>query len=434
MPKRTKELSAVEVRRLVTPGFYAVGGVSGLHLRINDGDGRSWILRAVVNGKRRDIGLGGFPDVPLSTAREVARLTREKIRSGIDPVSERIEQRKQYAADQRRGLTFGDAVQRFLDSGKLDALQNAKHRAQWRSTLETYAVAKLGNKPIAEIEVNDIKSVLDPIWMTKHETAKRVRSRLEAFFAWSKVGGIYVGENPAAWKGNLKELMPVFKKDALKQHHPALALDDVCRWFALLNTRAGLAARAMEFLVLTAARSSEIRMATWDEIRFDVKTWIVPASRMKMRREHRVPLTAAMLRLLEDLPRVSGTDLIFPSQRLKPMSDMTLAAVMKRMHASEIMADRKGWIDPVLNRPAVPHGLRSTFRDWVAEKTDYPGDMAEIALAHKVGSAVELAYRRGDMIEKRYEMMVDWGDFLSGAANRHRTAEGLGRGNLRTVS
>lgn len=416
MPKRTKELSAVEVKRLVTPGFHAVGGVSGLHIRINEGEGRSWILRAVVNGRRRDIGLGGFPDVSLSAAREVARAMRDKIRSGVDPVGERIELRKQHAAEQLRGLTFADAVRQFLDSGKLDALQNAKHKAQWQSTLDTYAVAKLGTKPMAEINVNDIKSVLDPIWMTKHETATRVRSRLETVFSWAKVGGIYAGENPAVWKGNLKELMPVLKKEAIKEHHPAVALADACPWFAMLKSRAGLAARAMEFLVLTAARSGEIRMATWDEIRLDAKMWVVPASRMKLRREHRVPLTPTMLRLLESLPRMSETDLIFPSKTLKPMSDMTLAAVMKRMHADATKAGGQGWIDPVLKRPAVPHGLRSTFRDWVAEKTDYPGDMAEIALAHKVGNAVELAYRRGDMVEKRYEMMVGWGNFLSGSA------------------
>jgi integrase len=255
--------------------------------------------------------------------------------------------------------------------------------------------------------------VLDPIWLTKHETATRIRARLEAVFSWAKVSGFHAGDNPAIWKGNLKELMPAINKDIVKENHPALALGDAVAWFAALKIRKGLAARAMEFLTLTAARSQEIRLATWDEIHFDQKLWIVPAAHMKKRREHRVPLTPAMTALLVSLPRMAGTDLIFPPTRSGPMSDMTLSAVMKRMHATEIDAGRKGWFDPVLNRPAVPHGLRSTFRDWVAERTDYPGDLAEIALAHKVGNAVELAYRRGDMVEKRRQMMMDWGAFLS---------------------
>lgn len=413
MPKRTKELSAIEVKRLIEPGFHAVGGVPGLHLRVNDAGGRSWILRAVVKGKRRDIGLGGFPDVSLASAREAARTAREKIRSGIDPVEERAEERKRLAAEHKQGLTVAEAVEKFLTSGKLDTLTNAKHQAQWRSTLETHATPIIGSKPLLEVDVNDIKAVLDPIWLTKHETATRIRARLEAVFSWTKVSGFHAGDNPAIWKGNLKELMPAINKDTVKENHPAIALGDAAAWFAALKTRTGLAARAMEFLTLTAARSQEIRLATWDEIHFDQKLWIVPAAHMKKRREHRIPLTPAMTALLVSLPRMAGTDLIFPSTRSGPMSDMTLSAVMKRMHAKEIDAGRKGWFDPVLNRPAVPHGLRSTFRDWVAEKTDYPGDLAEIALAHKVGNAVEQAYRRGDMVAKRRQMMMDWGAFLS---------------------
>ena len=413
MPKRSKELSAVAVKRLVNPGFHAVGGVPGLHLRVNQGEGRSWILRVVVDGKRKDIGLGGFPDVSLAEARDAARVMREKIRSGIDPVAERAEDRKRLASEQNQKLTFGEAVEKFLTSGKLETLTNAKHRQQWRSTLETYAVPVIGTKPLVDVDVTDIKAVLDPIWTTKHETATRVRSRLETVFSWAKVAGHHVGDNPAVWKGNLKELMPAVNKETLKRHHPAIPLADVVAWFAALKTREGLAARAMEFLTLAAARSQEIRLATWDEIHFDQELWIVPAEHMKLRREHRVPLTPAMITLLTSLPRMAGSNLIFPSPQSKVMSDMTLAAVMKRMHAAEVSAGRKGWVDPTLKRPAVPHGLRSTFRDWVAEKTDYPGDMAEIALAHKVGSAVEQAYRRGDMLVKRRQMMMDWGEFLA---------------------
>lgn len=416
MPKRARELSAIEVKRLVTPGFHAVGGVPGLFLRVNEGAGRSWILRVTVNRRRRDIGLGGFPEVTLAAAREAARAAREKIRAGIDPVEERAEERKRLAAERKLGLTFGEAVEQFLASGKLDTLSNAKHRAQWRSTLETYAVPVIGKKPIAEVSPSDIKAVLDPIWVDKHETATRLRSRVETVFSWAKVAGLYSGDNPATWKGNLKELMPPINKSAIAERHPALALTDAPRWLSSLKTQGGLAARALEFLTLAAARSKEVRLATWDEIHLADELWVVPAAHMKMRREHRVPLTPVMIDLLKTLPRMADSNLIFPSPRSGPMSDATLAAVMKRMHAAETKARRKGWIDPNLKRPAVPHGLRSTFRDWVSERTSYPGDMAEIALAHKVGSAVEQAYRRGDMLEKRRQMMVDWGAYLTGKA------------------
>ncbi|MDT1064376.1 tyrosine-type recombinase/integrase [Paracoccus sp. CPCC 101403] len=405
-------MSAIEVKRLVEPGFHAVGGVPGLHLRINDGDGRSWILRSTVNGKRRDIGLGGFPDVSLAAAREAARGTREQIRSGVDPVEKRKEARRQLVLDQKMGLTMAETIEQYLTSGKLDALSNVKHQAQWRSTLETYAVPLIGKKRLVDVDVADIKAVLDPIWQSKHETATRVRSRLEAVLSWASVNELRTGENPARWKGNLKELMPSFKTAAIKDHQPALRVSDAPAWYSALTQREGTAARALQFLIMTAARSGEIRKAEWSEIHFEEQMWIVPAARMKMRREHRVPLSQPALALLKDLPKMAGTDLIFPSRQLKPMSDMTIAAVMKRMHGSEVANGQLGWIDPVSKRPSVPHGLRSTFRDWVAEKTDYPGDLAEFALAHKVGSAVERAYRRSDMLAKRTKMMTDWAAYL----------------------
>ncbi len=416
MPKKAKELSAIEVKRLVAPGFYAIGGVPGLHLRVNEGEGRSWILRAVVKDARRDIGLGGYPDVSLSAAREAGRVAREKIRGGVDPVEERADARRQIVEDQKLELTFAQVTEQFLSSDKLDALRNAKHRAQWRSTLETYAIPLIGSKRLVDVDVSHIKEVLEPIWQTKHETASRVRSRLETVLSWATVSGMRRGENPARWRGNLKELMPVLNKAAIQEHHPALPITDAAAWFADLRKRDGLAAKAVEFLALTAARSQEVRFATWDEIDLKEDVWVVPAERMKMHREHRVPLTAPVVTLLQSLPRMAGTQMIFPSAKLGSMSDMTLSAVMKRMHQDEITAGRKGWFDPILKRPAVPHGLRSTFRDWIAEKTDYPGDMAEFALAHKVGTAVERAYRRGDMLAKRRQMMQDWAEFIIGVS------------------
>lgn len=413
MSKRAKELSAIEVKRMNQPGFHAVGGVSGLHLRINDGEGKSWILRTLVKGKRRDIGLGGFPDVPLVEARNLARESKESIRAGADPVEERIAARRRAKVEILQGLTFSEAVNDYLGSNKLDGLTNDKHRAQWGSTLRTYAIPHIGHMRLSDITAIDVKAALDPIWAEKHETATRVRMRIETVLTWATVAGHRNGENPARWKGNLSEMLPKFKTTEVQTNHPALPIDLVATWHAALSVREGIAAKALSFLTFCAARSGEVREAMWSEIDLNQKLWTVPAARMKAKKEHRVPLSAAAVALLTDMPRFSDSPYVFPSPRGKAMSDMTLSAVMKRMHTDEIQAGRPGWLDPRLDRPAVPHGLRSTFKDWVSERTDYASDMAEIALAHKVGNAVEQAYRRGDMIEKRRVMMEAWARFIT---------------------
>lgn len=412
MPKRARELSAIEVKRLSAPGFHLVGSVPGLGLRINEGDGKSWILRATVLGKRRDIGLGSYPAVGLADARRKAQEQREKISGGTDPVEERRQLRADALAAQRAGMTFSEAIEVFLGSGRLAALQNAKHRAQWGSTLRTYASAVIGDTRLNDVTARDIQRVLDPIWLTKHETASRLRGRIESVFSWAIVAGHRSGDNPAVWRGNLEELLPKSGKRLDGENHPAVQVREAATWFAALKHQGGLAAQAVAFLALTVARSGEVRMATWKEVDLDAATWIVPAARMKAGKEHRVPLSGPALRILKDLPRMAGTDLVFPSPTCKPMSDMTLAAVMKRMQEAAVKQHRKGWLDAASGRPAVPHGLRSTFRDWAAERTQYPRELAEIALAHSVGSAVEQAYRRGDMIDKRRKMMEDWAVFL----------------------
>lgn len=415
MPKKAKELTALEVKRLLgKPGFHAVGGVSGLYLTVNDRMGSSWILRTKVGTRRKDIGLGGYPDVGLQDARQGAREAKTKVAGGLDPVTVKRAARAALVAQQKAGMTFSEAVDHYLGSNKLDGLTNDKHRAQWGSTLRTYAVPHLGQKRLSDISANDVKATLDPIWTEKHETATRVRMRIEAVLTWATVAGHRVGDNPARWKGNLIEMLPKFKSSEVKQNHPALSLELLAPWYEALSRREGLAARALAFLTLTASRSGEVRDAIWSEIDLDQRVWVVPAARMKAGNEHRVPLCKAAITLLGSLPRFAGSAHLFPSSKGKAMSDMTLSAVMRRMQDDEVAAMRTGWIDPRLLKPAVPHGLRSTFRDWAAERTDYPGDMAEIALAHKVGSAVEQAYRRGDMIEKRRKMMEDWADFVLG--------------------
>lgn len=418
MPRQASELGPIQIKRLAHPGgrnnaTFAVGGVPGLLLQIAPSGARTWLLRTMVAGKRREIGLGGFPAVTLAQARERARDTRDEIRRGIDPVEQRKGARASLAAAQSRGLTFADAVERYL-AAKLDEFRNAKHRKQWRATLDAYAGPVLSKMLVADVAVEDVLRVLHPIWAEKTETATRLRGRIESVLTWATVAGFRKGDNPARWKGNLDALLPKPSKVAKVDNHPALSLADAPAWFGDLRKRSGIATRALEFSALTAARSGEVRGARWSEIDLKARLWIVPKERMKASREHRVPLTGEAVALLEALPRFEGTDVVFPAPRGGELSDMALSACTRRMQAAEEEAGRPGWLDPRSKRPAVPHGLRSTFRDWVAERTNYPGEMAEVALAHRIGNAVEAAYRRGDQLEKRRAMMADWGRFLRG--------------------
>ena len=417
MPRKAKEMSAMAVRKAAHPGgsthhTVAVGGVAGLLLQITPNNSKSWTLRATIGGRRHEIGLGPYPEISLQAARDRAREIRADVRAGIDPLQARREARAAMETARRRSLTFADAVDRFLEA-KDDGSGNAKHRRQWRSTLTTYAVPVIGNMPVDAITTQDVLRVLEPIWRARNATASRLRGRIESVLSWATVAGHRTGDNPARWGGNLKEMLPPPTKTAAA-HQPALKLDDAGRWFDDLRARDGVAFRALEFTALTAARSGEVRGAVWSEIDLDGGMWIVPAARMKMNREHRVPLTDAAVALLRDLPRFSGTDLVFPAPRGGMMTDRPLSAAMRALHDADVDRGGVGYVDRVDGRPAVPHGLRSTFRDWVAERTNYEGQLAEIALAHHVGGAVELSYRRGDQLEKRRRMMSDWSGFLTG--------------------
>jgi integrase len=415
MPKKARELTALDVKRIQHPGHahnatFAVGGVDGLLLQITPSGARSWILRCSVGAKRRHIGLGGYPDVTLAGARERARETRDMIRQGIDPIEHKKATKAALAASQKRGPTFNEAMEKFL-VGKLEEFSSQKHRQQWSATLDAYAAPAVGKMLVADIGVSDVQSILAPIWLTKNETAKRLRGRVEAVLAWATVAGHRSGDNPARWKGNLDAILPKPSKVQQVTHHPALQIDDAPEWFADVKSRSGFATRALEFMALTCARSGEIRGAVWTEINLETRLWIIPATRMKAGREHRVPLTSDAVALLEAMDRMEGSEYVFPAVRGGMLSDAALSACMKRIN----QAKTNGYLDRVSGRPAVPHGLRSTFRDWVAERTEYPREMAEIQLAHAVGSEVERAYRRGDMIEKRRAMMARWRAFLGGS-------------------
>lgn len=399
MARKASELGALVVSRLREPGLHAVGGVSGLYLQVVASGARSWILRATIGGKRRDMGLGGFPDVTLAIAREKAREARAKIEQGADPILERERALSVLRAEQAKSMTFEAAALALIDA-KSDEWRNAKHRAQWSASLETYAYPIIGKLQVGDVGQAHVLNVLQPIWKDKTETANRLRGRIEQVLDWARVRGFREGENPARWRGHLDKLLPAPAKIARVVHHRALTIDAMPNFMGDLRQRKGIAPRALEFLVLTAARSGEVRGATWSEIDMGAAVWTVPAERMKAHKEHRVPLSPQALALLASLPRIDGNELVFPAPRGGVLSDMTLTAVMRRMELD-----------------AVPHGMRSTFRDWTAERTNYPREVAEMALAHTIGNAVEAAYRRGDLFTKRAEMMAAWSIFCLGANN-----------------
>ena len=307
-------------------------------------------------------------------------------------------------------MTFDKAAAQFITS-KQREFKNVKHRAQWASTLETYASPVLGNVPADQIELAHIVKVLDPIWITKTETSTRQRGRIESVLAYAMASGFRVGDNPARWRGNLDVVPPKPRKVTKAENFPALPFERMPEFMADLRQRDGIAVRALEFAILTAARSGEVRGATWDEIDLDAKRWTIPAKRMKADRAHVVPLCASAVRLLKQLPRMEGNDHILPAPRGGKLSDMAMTTVARRMH--EAQKETGGYVDTQSGRPIVPHGFRSTFRDWTAERTSYPRDVAEMALAHTIRDKVEAPYRRGDLLAKRTHLMDEWCKFCS---------------------
>ena len=403
----TMALTALEIKH-AKAGMHADG--NGLYLRVQASGAKGWIFRFQLNGKRREMGIGTLAELPAIDARAAAAELGRLVRDGIDPIEER-NQREQDAAESARKaeasiVTFRQVAADYIASHSA-GWRNAKHADQWSNTLAKYAEPVIGELTPAEVMTEHVLKILSPIWATKTETASRVRSRIELVLSYAKAKKLREGENPAMWRGHLDALLPKPGRVKKVRHHPALPYAQMNDFMLALRNVQGTGARALEFAILNAARSGEVRLAKWREIDVKAATWTVPADRMKAHREHRVPLSRAALRLLESLPRFEGMDLVFPGEREKrPISDMTLTAVIRRMNAEE-----PRWVDPKASAQAVPHGFRSTFRDWCAEQTHFPAEMAEIALAHTVGDKVEAAYRRGDMFEKRREMMQAWADW-----------------------
>lgn len=395
MPKRAPELTALQVQRITSKGFNSVGGVSGLGLYVSPGGARSWVLRYHVDGKRREMGLGPFPDVTLAQAREKARAERDKLDKGHDPIAMRDAERRANAAARATQMTFKTAAGKLMASLQA-GWKNEKHGKQWEATLTTYAYPLIGELDVRDIGLPHVLQVLEPIWHAKNETASRVRGRVEAVLDWATVGGYREGPNPARWKGHLEYKLAKPSKVAKVEHHAALPVADVGAFMSQLRQQAGTGARALEFAILTATRSGEVRGAVWDEFDLDAAMWVIPKERMKAGREHRVPLSPAALALVKSMPKVAGSPYVFAAPRGGMLSDMTLSAVMRRMKVD-----------------AVPHGFRSTFRDWAGERTSYPRDVCEMALAHTISNQAEAAYRRGDMLDKRRRLMNEWAEFVS---------------------
>ena len=397
MPKVAQELTPLAVSKLTKPGTHAVGGVAGLALRVYPEGQRAWVLRTMVAGKRREFGLGGYPSVLLSSAKDRARATLDKIFSGLDPVEEKQRQRSALRAAKAKAVSFSKVAEQYIAQHEA-GWKNPKHAAQWVTTLSTYAFPVIGSVTVASVDTPLVLKVLEPIWTKKTETASRLRGRIEVILDYATAKGLRDGPNPARWKGHLALTLPARRKVAPVQHHAAIPVLEMPAFMSQLRDMDGVSARALEFLTLTTARSGEVRGMTWGEVDLINKLWTVPASRMKAKKEHRVSLSDAALLILESIKRVNGVNLVFPGTRGGALSDMSLTAVMRRMGLE-----------------AVPHGLRSSFRNWTAEMTSYPNEVAEMALAHTVSSATEAAYRRGDLLEKRRPMMTDWADFLKGS-------------------
>ena len=391
-------LTIKRVAKATSPGRYADG--HGLYLQVVSPTNRSWIFRYQRNGKERWLGLGPLHTVGLTKARERARLARVQLLDGIDPVDARLADRATRELAAAKALTFEQAAHQYFEAHERK-WKNRKHRNQFLSSLRDYAFPKIGRLSVSAIDTGLVLKCLEPIWQDKTETASRVRSRIESVLGWATVRGYRTGDNPARWKGHLGEVLPARSSLQKPQHHAALDYDQLPEFMTALATREGVAARALEFTILTAARTSEVTGANWDEI--DGKIWTVPANRIKGGKEHKVPLSDRATEILDALPTERGNHHIFigPSKG-SGLSNMAMAAVLKRMGHDDVTV----------------HGFRSTFRDWAAERTNYPNHVVEMALAHVIGSRVEAAYRRGDLFDKRQKLMADWSRFCMSPKSR----------------
>jgi integrase len=407
MKRTIGKLTAMAVQRAKAKDFRTGhGGLlsdgGGLYLSIGENDNKSWIYRYKRPGKQTstDHGLGSYPDVSLAEARELATECRRMRRNGIDPIDSRRAARAQEKLETAKMMTFRQCGDAYIESHKA-GWRNPKHAAQWPATLEAYAYPIFGSLPAQAVDIGLVMKVIEPMWQTKTETASRLRGRIESILDWATTRGYRQGENPARWRGHLENLLPKKSRVRRVEHHAALPYTELGGFMAALRGQDGIVARALEFTILTASRAGEAISARWSEVNLTERIWVVPAERMKAGREHRVPLSDRVIEILDDMARVGENEFVFPGARKRrPISAASFFKLLRRMGRGDLHT----------------HGFRSVFSDWCSERTNFPAEVREMALAHAVGDKVEAAYRRGDLFQKRRQLMDAWARVCSAPA------------------
>jgi integrase len=389
MPRRAQGLTARQVREETRP---LVGDGGGLYMQVKDGS-RTWVFRFQIAGRRRTMGLGAITDMSIDQARRRARELRHLVREGVDPIDRR--QAAGYAVV--HAITFSQCAEAYIEAHRA-GWRNPKHAAQWANTLSAYAYPAIGDLPVRAVDTALVMKCLTPIWTAKTETAARVRGRIETILDWAKASGHRQGENPARWKGHLENLLPKNSHVRQTKHHAALPYTEINEFAADLRQYDGINARALEFAMLCGARTGEVIHMKWPEVDLAKRLWTVPAERMKMKKEHRVPLSDRAFAIIKEMAAIRTSDYVFPGKKPnRPLGDNALLQMIKRM-------GRKGAI--------TTHGFRSTFSDWCAEQTHFPEEVRKMAIAHAVGDKVEAAYRRGDLFQKRRQLMDAWSNYI----------------------
>ena len=398
--RRHRDKSRLSNRRIETlkaPGFYSDG--DNLYLDFKEPPSKNWVFRYKRGGRARDMGLGPWPLVGLAEAREQAIEARRKLRAGIDPIDEKKAARLALKLERAKVMTFKQGAEAYIAAHEA-GWKNAKHAAQWPSTLQAYAYPVFGALPVSAVDTALVMKALQPIWGTKTETASRLRGRIESVLDWARTSGYRTGENPARWKGHLENLLAAKAKIARVEHHAALPYLELPAFIAELDRQDGLGALALKFTILTCTRTGEAIGAKWEEINLDERIWTIPAERMKAGREHRIPLSPPAIAILKTLKELPPSPFLFPANRRRPVSNMIMLMTLRRMGRGALTT----------------HGFRSTFSDWCAERTNFASELREMALAHTVGNKVEAAYRRGDLFDKRRRLMEAWAKFATGPA------------------
>lgn len=398
-----KELTAISVKKNSKPGLYRDGKTVGLYLQVTSKNAKSWLYRFMLDGKARAMGLGSaMPgQVSLSEARQMAQDARRLLRKGVDPIQSRSQIVGAARLDAARSITFQQAAERYIEAHK-GGWSNAKHLYQWETTLKMFVYPLIGTVSATAVTTEHVMQVLQPIWHDKRETASRLRGRIEKVLDWARVMGFRTGENPARWRDHLSHLLGNQKKAV--RHHPSLPYANISKFYAALRDQSGAAAAALEFTILTAARTGETIGMRFPEIDWTEKVWTIPAERMKAKRPHRVPLADRAMTILQTMKDARVSDFVFPGGKAgRPLSNMAMAKLVDRMG---------DWLDDK-GQPITVHGFRSTFRDWTAHETAFPREIAELALAHVIADETEQAYQRGDLLNKRRLLMASWAQFCS---------------------